>query len=400
MNTVGRAAVGFAGLVLWAGLTSSAPAQTPTQLSPPHRRRHRPRANRRPSLPPTNRPRRRRASPRRPRRRRRRPIRAPGSTWLMARSSAGHYVTAFSIASPAGKRAEGRQSHGAAGQTLCQRGEPGSRARRQEGRGMAFRGLLVVALKLQGPVRMSSPSSAMALTSFCSLTRWGRDRKRRDIVGRAGTRHKPCRARGPELARRRRRLGRRGLARRRRGPTCWGQAWPPVCSRGMCRRRCGGRLGRRLRGGGRRDRCPQNQARKANRSAPHRIHATVSAIASRGAASATAAAAPWAATNARSPITMKSAPAAASGLDLVKRGGRELPTQGEFGCRRPQRRALRDRLESGTAAARVGWPNVRECKDTNRAAAIPLLKPCVCRYNRMEGQLHPLPWSCCRPHRA
>ena len=35
MNTVGRAAVGFAGLVLWAGLMSSGLAQTPTQLSPP-----------------------------------------------------------------------------------------------------------------------------------------------------------------------------------------------------------------------------------------------------------------------------------------------------------------------------------------------------------------------------
>ena len=99
MNTVGRAAVGFAGLVLWAGVTSSAPAQTPTQLSPPASAPTPPASKpAAPSPPRANRPRRHRASPRRPRRRRRRPIRAPGLDMAYGAFQRGHYVTAFSIA--------------------------------------------------------------------------------------------------------------------------------------------------------------------------------------------------------------------------------------------------------------------------------------------------------------
>src|SRR3954452_11511157 len=98
MNTVGRAAVGFAGLVLWAGLTSSGLAQTPTQLSPPasaptppaSKAAARP-APSKPAATPASKP----APPRAP------PAPAnqgPGLDLAYGAFQRGHYVTAFSIA--------------------------------------------------------------------------------------------------------------------------------------------------------------------------------------------------------------------------------------------------------------------------------------------------------------
>ena len=98
MNTVGRAAVGFAGLVLWAGLTSSGLAQTPTQLSPPASTptppASKPAAKPAPSKPaatPSSKPAPTQATPA--------PANpGPGLDMAYGAFQRGHYVTAFSIA--------------------------------------------------------------------------------------------------------------------------------------------------------------------------------------------------------------------------------------------------------------------------------------------------------------
>src|SRR6476659_8517102 len=98
MNTVGRAAVGVAGLVLWAGLTSSGLAQTPTQLSPPASAptppASKPAAKPAPSKPaatPSSKPAPTQATPA--------PANpGPGLDIAYGAFQRGHYATAFSIA--------------------------------------------------------------------------------------------------------------------------------------------------------------------------------------------------------------------------------------------------------------------------------------------------------------